>query len=119
MIEIPDTIFPTNEEGNKVCFKCRKTLNDCQCPSFDPRKPKLDQFVPVVRIDKSGRRGKTVTLIEGLPRDKDYLATLAKKFKSKTGSGGTFYLTEQSGIIEIQGDRQEVVKSILDLEFKQ
>ena len=66
----------------------------------------------MVRLDKSGRKGKVVTVIDGLPRNEDYLKTLAKTIKSNTGSGGTFYLGEESGVIEIQGDHRLAIKEI-------
>ncbi len=115
MINIPNSIFPTNADGKSVCFKCKKPIKACQCKELDPIKSKLDKCVPILRLDKSGRKGKTVTLIEGLPRDKGYLSILAKKLKSKTGSGGTFYLTEKSGTIEIQGDQQNIVRNVLKI----
>ena len=43
-----------------------------------------------VRVGRgeSGRRGKTVTVVEGLPRNRDFLKQLAGELKKTCGSGG-------------------------------
>ncbi|MBF0483533.1 MAG: hypothetical protein HQL25_02390 [Candidatus Omnitrophica bacterium] len=110
MIFIPDSIFPKNNEGKSICPKCKKVIEACDCPSYDPTKPKLDQYSPIVKLDKSGRSGKVVTVISGLPKDEAYLKDLAKTLKIKTGSGGTFYVTAEGGVVEIQGNH---LKNIL------
>jgi translation initiation factor 1 len=116
MIHIPDSIFPKDALGNPVCPKCSKQLKDCSCPSFDPTKPKMDLFKPVIKLDKSNRHGKKVTLIQGLPTDENYLKELSKTLKIKTGSGGTSYVSEGFGIIEVQGDHRKIVERILKSE---
>lgn len=113
MIDIPDSIFPLNDQGQVICPQCKKIIDACQCKAFDPSKPKLNQFNPTIFLDKKGRKGKTVMLIEGLPADESYLKKLAKKIKSKTGSGGTFYIKENMGLIEVQGKKRDIVKKIL------
>ena len=113
MIHIPDSIYPKDSNGQSVCPKCRKLINLCDCPSFEPAKPKQVAFVPSVRLEKSGRKGKIVTMVEGLPRNEGYLKNLAKDLKTRTGSGGTFYFSERGGVVEIQGDHQQVIKQIL------
>ncbi|MCA9395436.1 MAG: translation initiation factor [Candidatus Omnitrophica bacterium] len=119
MIDIPDSIFPTNEQGEKICPACRKALPDCTCRSFDPAKPKPEQFHPVVRLEKKGRRGKVVTVISGLPADADYLRTLTKTMKRQAASGGTQAISEAGGIIELQGDhRDTAVQALKDDGFQ-
>ncbi|MBF0478813.1 MAG: stress response translation initiation inhibitor YciH [Candidatus Omnitrophica bacterium] len=113
MILIPDSIFPTNSEGKPICPKCQKIIAECSCPSYDPTKPKLEQFSPVVKLDKSNRHGKMVTVISGLPKDETYLKDLAKTLKTKTGSGGTFYITAEGGVVEIQGDHVKKVVEVI------
>ena len=113
MIHIPDSIFPKDTQGNPVCPKCRKLLKDCDCPSFDPTKPKMDLFKPTIKLDRSDRQGKKVTMIQGLPADEAYLKELSKTLKVKTGSGGTTYVSEGFGVIEIQGDHRKTIEKIL------
>ena len=114
MIDIPDSIFPTDEQGRQLCPRCKKILSQCQCPSYEPVKAKAPKWTPSIRLDKSGRKGKIVTMIEGLPSDEKLLKNLSKKLKTKTGSGGTYYFKDGNGIIEIQGDHKDVVWRILN-----
>ncbi|MBF0490110.1 MAG: stress response translation initiation inhibitor YciH [Candidatus Omnitrophica bacterium] len=110
MIHIPDSIFPKDIEGNLLCPQCQKKVKECSCPSYEPAKPKVKPIKPVIRLDKSGRKGKVVTLISNLPCEESYLKNLAKTLKSKTGSGGTFYMADGEGVVEIQGDHKLVVQ---------
>ena len=110
MIDIPDFVYPKDSSGNALCPRCKKLVAQCNCPSLEPAKPKSQPIKPGVRLDKSGRRGKVVTLITALPRNVAYLKDLAKELKVKTGSGGTYYVCAEGGIIEIQGNHKELVK---------
>jgi translation initiation factor 1 len=65
-----------------------------------------------VKIDRSGRRGKTVTMITNIQHNPQVIEDLEKKLKSKCGAGGTSY----DKTIEIQGDHVDKVKSILKKE---
>jgi translation initiation factor 1 len=66
------------------------------------------QIVPrdgVVRIfrDRSGRNGKTVTVIHGLPDRGPALEARLSEMKRLCGAGGTV----KDGVVEIQGDHRE------------
>ncbi len=63
----------------------------------------------IVRIDRRGRAGKQVTLIEGFKGSSDDLAALAKTLKVKCGVGGT----AKDGEITIQGDLRDKVTALL------
>lgn len=58
-----------------------------------------------IRREKKGRGGKTVTTISGLRLSATELKALASGLKRKCGSGGSVV----NGVIEIQGDKAEVV----------
>ena len=62
-----------------------------------------------VRIERSGRGGKTVTIVEGFIGTTDDLNTLGKKLKANCGVGGT--VKDQQ--IIIQGDFRTRIISIL------
>ncbi len=113
MIDIPDFVYPKDAQGNALCPRCQKIVKDCACPVKEAPKPKAPKIMPYVRLDKSGRRGKVVTVIERLPRDERYLKELSKKLKVKTGSGGTFYMVDDMGVVEIQGDHKKIIEQIL------
>ena len=63
----------------------------------------------IVRIDRRGRAGKQVTLIEGFKGSGDDLAVLAKTLKVKCGVGGS----AKDGEITIQGDLRDKVTALL------
>lgn len=68
-----------------------------------------------VEASRSGRKGKTVTIIRGFQASPDTLAELLKKLKTQCGAGGTIKENE----IEIQGDhKQKVVQFLLQLGYK-
>ncbi|MBF0329584.1 MAG: stress response translation initiation inhibitor YciH [Nitrospirae bacterium] len=74
-------------------------------------KPTLDtsrQSV-IVRLDRKGRAGKSVTIIEGLQIPADAREKLLKKLKSGLGTGGTV----KDMTIEIQGDHCDAIISAL------
>ncbi len=112
MIDIPDSILPRDVTGYILCPKCQKRSADCACPSYEPQS-KPERFKAVIRLEKSGRQGKTVTVITGLPRDEAFLCDLARTLKIKTGSGGTHYFMEDGGVVEVQGDQRKVLERII------
>jgi translation initiation factor 1 len=68
--------------------------------------PPRDGIVRVGR-SSSGRRGKTVTIVTGLPPGE--LAATAKELKRLCGSGGAV----KDGTVEIQGDHRERIVAAL------
>jgi translation initiation factor 1 len=74
-----------------------------------PAVPQLpnDGVVRVFR-EKGGRRGKTVTVVRGLPAGD--LATVASELKRVCGSGGAV----KDGAVELQGDHREQVAARLE-----
>ncbi|EKY3224784.1 stress response translation initiation inhibitor YciH [Cronobacter dublinensis] len=72
-------------------------------------RPKGDGVVRIQR-QTSGRKGKGVCLITGIDADDTTLNTLAAELKKKCGCGGAV----KEGVIEIQGDKRELIKSLLE-----
>jgi translation initiation factor 1 len=62
-----------------------------------------------VRRETSGRRGKAVTTVSDVPLDDDGLRELAGRLKKRCGVGGSV----KDGVIELQGDRRDVVVELL------
>ncbi len=73
---------------------------------------KSNNWVAIFRIEKNGRNGKTVTVIDNLPKHESFLKELCKELKSRCGSGGTYSMEHKEGLIEIQGDKREPIKAI-------
>jgi len=62
-----------------------------------------------VRRETSGRRGKAVTTVAGVPAGDDALRELAGRLKKRCGVGGSV----KDGVIELQGDHRDVVVEVL------
>lgn len=104
-------VYSTDPKQNQRCPKCKELLAACTCaPAVEL---KSSNFVAILRIEKSGRGGKTVTVIDGLPKINVYLRDLTKELKNRCGSGGTFNLDGKEGLIEIQGDKRELIRTFL------
>lgn len=78
-------------------------------PKAKVERPKGDGIVRIQR-QTSGRKGKGVCLISGIDVDDAELTKLAAELKKKCGCGGAV----KDGIIEIQGDKRDLIKSLLE-----
>jgi translation initiation factor 1 len=107
-------VYSTDPALNKKCPKCKELLPSCTCPKETTIKSR--NFFAILRIEKQGRGGKTVTVIDGLPKVNIFLKDLTKKLKNACGSGGTFSMDGKEGVIEIQGDKREFIRVFLGKE---
>jgi translation initiation factor 1 len=55
-----------------------------------------------------------VTVIDGLPKSELFLKELTTQLKKKCGSGGTYLMDGRDGVIEIQGDKRELIRAALE-----
>jgi translation initiation factor 1 len=102
------TVYSTKTAGK--CPVCGWPQRDCKCSSqFVKEEPIPDRIVAKLRIEKSGRGGKTVTVVYGLPRNAAFLKELAQDLKRACGTGGT---ASDEGV-ELQGDVRERVREML------
>jgi len=62
-----------------------------------------------IKLDTSGRRGKTVTMINNIQHNPQVIEDLEKKLKKHCGAGGTSY----AKTIEIQGDHVDKIRKFL------
>ncbi len=93
----------------QTCPGCGAATGACQC-SEEPSFAGVESGPVRVLLDRKGRGGKSVTLIEGVPMAADGLRKLAKELKRRTGTGGSV----KDGRIEIQGDQRDLVISELE-----
>jgi len=96
-----------SSEFGRMCPDCNHPVGQCICRK-NPAPLKSDGFVRLMR-ETTGRKGKGVTLITGLPLDEAGLTRLAKVLKQKCGCGGSL----KNGVIEIQGDHRDVLEKEL------
>lgn len=104
-------VYSSDPAVNKKCEKCKELVSECTCEA--PLQFSSSKFVAYLRLEKAGRGGKTVTVIDELPKVEHFLKELTTELKKKCGSGGTYLMDRKEGVIEIQGDKKEVVRSIL------
>ncbi|WP_133470311.1 stress response translation initiation inhibitor YciH [Paraglaciecola marina] len=63
-----------------------------------------------IRRETKGRKGKGVTTISGLPLSTEEIKALCTKLKKMCGTGGAV----KEGVIEIQGDNRDKIKTSLE-----
>lgn len=93
-------------ETGQHCKECGQPMPDCVC--HDEHIPEGDGIVRLRRETK-GRKGKGVTLVEGVLKTPSDLKVFAKELKTLCGTGGTV----KSGVIEIQGDVRDKLQGYL------
>lgn len=98
-------------EHGDTCPDCRRPLAECECAERAER-ARLAALDGIVRIrrETSGRKGKGVTTLEGIPLPAGELKALAKALKKRCGTGGAV----KEGVVEIQGDHRELLKGELE-----
>jgi translation initiation factor 1 len=94
--------------SGRVCAACGWPSDACKCSS------KIEEKVPPkvvvkLRLEKKGRGGKLVTVLDGLPRNEDFLEGLAKDLKKALGTGGSVV----GATIELQGEWRERLRALL------
>jgi translation initiation factor 1 len=107
-------VYSTDPALNRKCQKCKEVVSECTCePEADPKKAR---YVALLRIEKKGRGGKTVTVIDRLPKNEIFLKELTTQLKKKCGTGGTYLTSGPDGVIEIQGDHRDTILAFLSKE---
>jgi len=98
-------------EQGECCPACQQPIKDCCCGTIadQQRLNKLDGIIRI-RRETSGRKGKGVTTLQGVPLNKDELKTLTAELKKRCGTGGAL----KDDIIEIQGDQRTTIKALLE-----
>jgi translation initiation factor 1 len=94
-----DSRFVYSEFGNNDSPALERAT-----PNLPPEKQDLR-----VQATRSGRKGKTVTIITGFQTTPETLQALLKQLKTQCGTGGT--VKEDS--IEIQGEHKQKILDIL------
>ena len=94
--------------AGRICPGCGRPVNDCRC-STSIDQPIPGRIVAKLRMEKKGRGGKTVTVVDGLPRNAAFLRELSQELKRACGTGGAVL----EGAIELQGELRERVRDVL------
>jgi translation initiation factor 1 len=103
-------VYSTEGGAQRACPTCGRRIDRCVCGATraarQPSGPKTPS-VPndgVVRVfrDRGGRKGKTVTLVTGVPPGR--VDEVATQLKRAAAAGGVV----RDGAIEIQGDHRDM-----------
>jgi len=92
----------------RTCPRCGWPERDCKC-SKASEAAVPDRIVAKLRMERSGRGGKTVTVVDGLPENEAFLKDLCQDLKRTCGTGGTV----REGLIELQGEQRDRVRELL------
>jgi translation initiation factor 1 len=94
----------------RICPGCGWPAVDCRCSRPGEQTEEVHKRVTAkLRLERQGRAGKSVTVIDGLPHNTEFLTELAGSLKKSCGTGGTV----RPGAIELNGDVRERVRSLL------
>lgn len=93
-----------DSEQGATCPLCKRAKKACNCT-----RKVVDEGDGIVRLrmEKSGRKGKTVTVVTGLPLDR--AEAIFKALKKRCGAGGTLDGCDA----EIQGDHRDLIRAEL------
>jgi len=107
MKQTPSRLVYSTEQG-RLCPDCRQPQNQCRCSTIAADQPVGDGKIRIRRETK-GRKGKGVTLVEGLALTPADVDKLAREMKTRCGCGGSV----KHGVIEIQGDQRQLILGFL------
>lgn len=97
--------------AGRMCPGCGWPARDCKCSRPGEQNEAVpERIVAKLRMERSGRGGKTVTVVDGLPRNAAFLEELAGALKRACGTGGTV----REGCVELAGDVRERVRALLE-----
>jgi translation initiation factor 1 len=117
---VPDTIAGLGDRDKgrlvystglgSICPGCGWPDKDCRCSSQrTPSETIPKRIVAKLRMEKKGRGGKTVTVVDGLPNNAAFLKDLCSELKRACGTGGAV----DAGLVELQGDLRDRVREFL------
>jgi translation initiation factor 1 len=95
-----------------VCPHCGWPQRDCKCSTRHPDAAapvRAGTVVAKLRVEKKGRAGKAVTVVDGLPNNATFLKELAQELKRACACGGG----TGHGYLELQGDLRDRVRDLL------
>ena len=101
---------------DKAITRKKKPVEKVRQASLQSMKKKVtvrsERLLAEIRIglDRKGRSGKSVTVIEGLRMPQDKQEVLLKQLKTMLGTGGTVKDTS----LEIQGDHRDALMEMLE-----
>jgi translation initiation factor 1 len=105
----PGRVVYSSGQG-RLCPKCGWPEADCRCAATlaAGRQPVPEKVTAKLRLENRAS-GKHVTVVEGLPDNREYLEDLCRSLKKACGTGGA----TAGASIELQGDQRERLRDLL------
>jgi translation initiation factor 1 len=106
-----------NKSSDKNRFAHQEFGDNSNPAAFERSIPELPPNQQNLRVQtsRSGRAGKTVTIVTGFQSKTETLAKLLKQLKTACGTGGTV----KENTIEIQGEhRQKILQILIESGYK-
>jgi len=97
-------VYSTDPEIRRKIENEQKSASKPEAINLPPEQQQI-----IISLQKKGRKGKQVTLIQGFQHDRNTLDELARKLKQFCSAGGTV----KGQDIEIQGDKRKLVSEKL------
>ncbi len=94
----------------RMCPTCGWPAGDCRCSATlaAGNEAVPEKVTALLRLENRAS-GKHVTVVGGLPENREYLEDLGRALKKACGTGGAIV----SGSIELQGDQRERLRELL------
>lgn len=94
----------------RLCGKCGWPAEECRCSGSlaAPEEAVPEKVTAKLRLENRAS-GKSVTVVDGLPRNGPFLEVLAKELKRSFATGGH----AGEGSVELQGDQRERLRQVL------
>jgi translation initiation factor 1 len=108
-VKDPGRVVYSSDKG-RMCPKCGWPEADCRCASTlsAGKEPVPEKVTARLRLENRAS-GKHVTVVDGLPDNREYLEDLCRHLKKACGTGGAAGETW----IELQGDQRERLRELL------
>jgi translation initiation factor 1 len=105
----PGRVVYSSGQG-RMCPVCGWPQDDCRCSKTLSAGAEAvpDKVTAKLRLENRSS-GKHVTVVDGLPDNREFLDTLCRDLKKACGTGGTV----GENTIELQGDQRERLRELL------
>ena len=97
-------------DRGRLCPTCGWPVDDCRCSGNLAKHDAPVPERPTAKLRLENRAsGKHVTVLDGLPENREFLDALCRDLKRACGTGGAAGV----GSIELQGDQRERLRELL------
>jgi translation initiation factor 1 len=98
-----------SSDKGEVCPGCGWPVRGCKCSARMATAAVPARPIATLRMEKGGRGGKIVTVVDGLPNNAGFLKELCSELKRLCGTGGAV----RGGAVELQGDLRDRIRGHL------